>query len=79
MCQYLRLLLEPEDASLLEFFTKTGQLEKERQSAHAPWIEAPEEVFSPIQTFPDGTWPEAAEKVESLVYCLLIPLTFCFG
>jgi pimeloyl-ACP methyl ester carboxylesterase len=34
--------------------------------AHAPWIEAPEKVHGPIKTFLDGTWPEAAEKVESL-------------
>jgi len=35
-------------------------------AAHVPWIEAPEEVFSSIQTFLDGAWPEAAQKVESL-------------
>jgi proline iminopeptidase len=35
-------------------------------AAHAPWIEAPEKVFSSIRTFLDGTWPAAARKVESL-------------
>jgi proline iminopeptidase len=30
-------------------------------AAHAPWIEAPELVFSSIRTFLDGEWPEAAE------------------
>jgi pimeloyl-ACP methyl ester carboxylesterase len=35
-------------------------------SAHLPWIEAPEKVFSSIKTFLEGTWPEAAHKVESL-------------
>ena len=34
--------------------------------AHAPWIEAPEKVLGPIGTFLNGTWPEAAEKVEAL-------------
>jgi pimeloyl-ACP methyl ester carboxylesterase len=32
-------------------------------AGHAPWIEAPELVFDSIQTFLDGAWPEAAEKV----------------
>jgi proline iminopeptidase len=35
-------------------------------AAHLPWIEAPEKVFSSIKAFLDGTWPEAAHKVESL-------------
>jgi pimeloyl-ACP methyl ester carboxylesterase len=35
-------------------------------AAHAPWIETPEEVFSAIETFLDGTWPAAAEKIQSL-------------
>jgi proline iminopeptidase len=35
-------------------------------AGHAPWIEAPEEVFTSITTFLDGTWPEAAEKVEAV-------------
>jgi pimeloyl-ACP methyl ester carboxylesterase len=34
--------------------------------AHAPWIEAPDKVLSPIKTFLNGAWPEAAERVESL-------------
>jgi proline iminopeptidase len=34
--------------------------------AHVPWIEAPGAVFGAIQTFLDGAWPEAAEKIESL-------------
>jgi pimeloyl-ACP methyl ester carboxylesterase len=32
-------------------------------AAHAPWIEAPELVFGAIETFLEGDWPEAAEKV----------------
>jgi proline iminopeptidase len=35
-------------------------------TAHVPWIEAPEKVFGAIETFFDGAWPEAAERVESL-------------
>jgi pimeloyl-ACP methyl ester carboxylesterase len=35
-------------------------------AAHAPWIEAPEQVFDSIKTFFDGAWPESARKVESL-------------
>jgi pimeloyl-ACP methyl ester carboxylesterase len=35
-------------------------------TAHAPWLEAPERVFTPIKTFLDGVWPDAAEKVVSL-------------
>ena len=35
-------------------------------AGHAPWVEAPEEVFGSIETFVDGTWPEAAQKVELL-------------
>jgi len=34
--------------------------------AHAPWIEAPDKVLAPIKTFLDGTWPAAAERIESL-------------
>ena len=34
--------------------------------AHAPWIEAPEQVLGPIQTFLGGSWPTAAEKVSPL-------------
>lgn len=30
---------------------------------HAPWIEAPNEVFPSINTFLDGEWPEAAERI----------------
>ena len=30
-------------------------------AAHAPWIEAPEQVLGPIQTFLDGEWPDAAQ------------------
>jgi proline iminopeptidase len=32
-------------------------------AAHAPWIEAPEQVHGPIQTFLAGSWPTAAERV----------------
>jgi len=35
-------------------------------TAHAPWLEAPEIVFDSIQTFLDGGWPQAARKVTSL-------------
>jgi len=34
--------------------------------AHAPWIEAPERVLGPIQSFLDGIWPDSAQRVESL-------------
>jgi 3-oxoadipate enol-lactonase len=34
--------------------------------AHVPWIEAPEKVLGPIQTFLDGTWPETAREVDAL-------------
>jgi pimeloyl-ACP methyl ester carboxylesterase len=34
--------------------------------AHAPWIESPEAVFSALETFLDGGWPEAAERVTAL-------------
>ena len=34
--------------------------------AHVPWIEAPDEVLGPIQTFLDGAWPDAAEHVRTL-------------
>jgi proline iminopeptidase len=32
-------------------------------AGHAPWIEAPELVFSSIKAFFDGAWPEAAKIV----------------
>jgi pimeloyl-ACP methyl ester carboxylesterase len=35
-------------------------------AAHAPWIEAPEEVFGALQTFLDGMWPTRAHKITSL-------------
>ena len=35
-------------------------------AAHATWIEAPQIVLGAIKTFLAGTWPEAAEKVQSL-------------
>jgi pimeloyl-ACP methyl ester carboxylesterase len=35
-------------------------------AAHAPWIEAPEEVFGAIETFLNGMWPAAAHKITSL-------------
>ena len=35
-------------------------------AAHVPWIEAPELVFDAIETFLDGGWPEAAEKVTAV-------------
>jgi pimeloyl-ACP methyl ester carboxylesterase len=35
-------------------------------AAHVPWIEDPEKVFSAIETFLGGAWPETAEKVELL-------------
>lgn len=34
--------------------------------AHAPWIESPETVFSALDAFLDGSWPEAAERVTVL-------------
>jgi pimeloyl-ACP methyl ester carboxylesterase len=35
-------------------------------AAHAPWIEAPAAVFGSIETFLNGTWPDAAEKVDAI-------------
>jgi proline iminopeptidase len=35
-------------------------------AGHAPWVEAPDVVFGAIETFLDGAWPEAAERVTSL-------------
>jgi len=35
-------------------------------TAHAPWVEAPEKVLEPIEAFFDGRWPELAEKVTAL-------------
>jgi proline iminopeptidase len=32
-------------------------------AAHAPWIEAPELVLGSIETFLDGEWPSAAQKL----------------
>jgi proline iminopeptidase len=34
--------------------------------AHAPWIESPAVTHSAIETFLNGAWPEAAQKIESL-------------
>jgi hypothetical protein len=36
------------------------------EAGHAPWIEAPKKIFGSIETFLDGAWPEAAQKVEVL-------------
>jgi pimeloyl-ACP methyl ester carboxylesterase len=36
------------------------------RAAHAPWIEAPRLFFDALQTFLDGAWPRAAEKVTAL-------------
>ena len=35
-------------------------------AAHAPWIEAGQEVFGSIETFLDGEWPASAEQVRTL-------------
>ena len=35
-------------------------------AAHAPWIEASDLVFTAIETFLDGQWPEAAQTVVRL-------------
>lgn len=32
-------------------------------TAHAPWIESPDKVLGAIETFLDGEWPEASERV----------------
>jgi pimeloyl-ACP methyl ester carboxylesterase len=32
-------------------------------AAHAPWIEFPEAVLTPIRTFLDGTFPDSAEAI----------------
>jgi pimeloyl-ACP methyl ester carboxylesterase len=34
-------------------------------AAHAPWVEARDEVLGAIDTFLDGAWPPRAERVES--------------
>jgi pimeloyl-ACP methyl ester carboxylesterase len=34
-----------------------------QNAAHAPWIEAPELVLGSIETFLDGEWPSAAQKL----------------
>jgi pimeloyl-ACP methyl ester carboxylesterase len=36
------------------------------ETAHAPWLEAPEIVFGSIQMFLDGAWPQEARTVTSL-------------
>jgi pimeloyl-ACP methyl ester carboxylesterase len=33
---------------------------------HAPWIESPQVVFSAIETFLAGAWPESARKIDSV-------------
>lgn len=33
------------------------------QAGHAPWVESPDLVFDAIETFLDGQWPAAAERV----------------
>lgn len=35
-------------------------------TAHAPWIEAPEKVLPAMQTFLDGAWPETSATVDLL-------------
>jgi proline iminopeptidase len=35
-------------------------------AGHAPWIESPDLVFESINTFLEGTWPAAAQKVEGV-------------
>jgi pimeloyl-ACP methyl ester carboxylesterase len=45
------------------FLLPDARLVSVEQAAHAPWIEAPEEVFGAITTFLDGTWPQRAVKV----------------
>jgi pimeloyl-ACP methyl ester carboxylesterase len=35
-------------------------------AAHVPWIEDPAKFSRALETFLNGAWPEAAEKVESL-------------
>ena len=35
-------------------------------AGHAPWIEAPDQVFGAISAFLEGGWPDTARRVESL-------------
>jgi len=35
-------------------------------AAHMSWVEAPELVFSSIDTFLNGNWPVSSEKVNAL-------------
>jgi pimeloyl-ACP methyl ester carboxylesterase len=37
-----------------------------KDAAHAPWIEASDEVLSSVEVFLGGAWPGTAEKVDSL-------------
>lgn len=48
------------------FLLPDARLVTVENAAHAPWIEAPEIVFSSIQAFLDGTWPATAMRVESV-------------
>jgi len=36
------------------------------RAAHAPWLEAPDEVRGPVEMFLGGTWPPVAHRVVSL-------------
>jgi pimeloyl-ACP methyl ester carboxylesterase len=45
---------------------RDGRLVTIKGAAHMSWIEAPELVFSSIDTFLAGKWPAAAEKVTQL-------------
>jgi proline iminopeptidase len=35
-------------------------------AGHAPWIESPQIVFSAIETFLAGAWPDSAQRIERL-------------
>jgi pimeloyl-ACP methyl ester carboxylesterase len=35
-------------------------------TAHAPWIEAPDKVLDSIELFLNGNWPDQAETVAAL-------------
>jgi pimeloyl-ACP methyl ester carboxylesterase len=43
----------------------TARLVTVENAGHAPWIEGPGKVFDSIETFLEGAWPAAAQKVES--------------
>ena len=44
----------------------TQRLLSVENTAHAPWIEAPDKVLDSIELFLNGNWPDQAETVAAL-------------